>query len=357
MKEQLAIDGRPITKERPPYIVAEISGNHNGKLSQALELVSQAKAAGADAVKLQTYTPDTITIDHDGPGFVIESGLWKGQSLYELYKKAYTPVDWHRPLFEHARKIGSTVFSSPFDPSAIELLESLNSPAYKIASPEIVDVNLIEACAKTGKPLIVSTGMATLADIEGALTAANRAGAKHVILLHCVSAYPTPIDETNLSTIYDLEKRFSYPVGLSDHTTDTRAATIAVGLGATLIEKHITLSRTNGGVDNAFSLEPHEFRNLVMNTRLAHAALGKPQYTPQKSEKEMLFARRSLYAVADVSEGEMFTQNNVRSIRPNLGLHPKYYNVILGKSATRNIKRGEPLVFSMVQGASSKYSK
>lgn len=356
MIQPVAINGTFIGKDYPPYIVAEISGNHNGSLPQALELITQAKNAGADAVKLQSYTPDSITIDHHGPEFVIKSGLWKGRTLYELYQQAHTPPEWHKTLVDHAKSKDITIFSSPFDETAVDFLETLNMPAYKIASPEIVDINLIEKCAKTGKPLVISTGMANLSEIHEALGTAYEAGATQIILLHCVSAYPTPIEQSNLSTIPALRKTFSLPIGLSDHTKDIRAATVSIGLGAVLIEKHLTLSRSNDGVDNAFSLEPDEFRDLVLTAKLAHSALGKKTSSPGNVETEMLFARRSLYVVANVKEGDVFTMQNIRSIRPNLGLQPKYLKNILGKRATRDIARGEPLNLEMVKEENNSFS-
>jgi len=350
MAASFSIDGRPIGPDHPPYIVAEMSGNHNGEIDRAIRLIDAAKQAGADAVKLQTYTADTITIDHDGPGFVLEGGLWDGRRLYELYQEAHTPWDWHPALFEHARQIGITIFSAPFDATAVDLLKSLDAPAYKIASPEIVDLALIETCAATGKPLIISTGMASFEEIETAAATARGAGATEILILHCVSSYPTPLEQAHLSTIGDLSRRLGAPVGLSDHTLDTFAAGVAVGQGAVLIEKHFTLARADGGVDSAFSLEPEELKRLVDDSRAAHAALGRPNYRPSEAEQGMLIARRSLYVVADVGAGEPFTPDNIRSIRPNIGLAPRHLKAVLGALATRNIKRGEPLAADMIQG-------
>jgi pseudaminic acid synthase len=348
VKTPFSINGRPITKDNSPYIVAEISGNHNGELSKAIELINQAKWAGADAVKIQTYSPDTITIDHNSPDFILRDGLWKGKKLYDLYKIAHTPVEWHEPLFDHAKHIGITLFSSPFDHTAIDLLEDLQTPAYKIASPEIIDSNLIKLCAQTGKPIIISTGMASLKEIGEAIEIARAAGASQILLLHCISAYPTPLEESNLATIGDLAQRFKSPVGLSDHSSGNFAATLAVAQGAVLIEKHFTLSKSDGAIDNAFSIEPKELKQLVSDAKTAYLALGKPNYLPTKNEKLMLIARRSLYVVANVKAGDIFTSQNIRSIRPNLGLHPKFYENVLGKLATEDIKRGQPLMFSMV---------
>ena len=350
MAESFSIDGRPIGPEHPPYIVAEMSGNHNGEIDRAIRLIDAAKRAGADAVKLQTYTADTITIDHEGPGFVLEGGLWDGRRLYELYQEAHTPWEWHEQLFAHARAIGITIFSAPFDPTAIDLLESLGAPAYKIASPEIVDLGLIELCAATGKPLIISSGMASFEEIERAVATARAVGATQILVLHCISSYPTPLDQAHLSTIGDLARRLDAPVGLSDHTLDTFAAAVAVGQGAVLIEKHFTLARADGGVDSAFSLEPVELKRLVDDSRAAHACLGRPNYRPAEAELGMLVARRSLYVVADIGAGEAFTPDNIRSIRPNLGLQPAHRGAVLGKTATRDLARGEPLAADMIKG-------
>jgi len=350
LEHSFNISGRKIGPDQPPYIVAEISGNHGGELTKAIQLISEAKSAGADAVKIQSYTPDSITIDHDGPEFILEDGLWRGQKLYDLYQKAHTPIEWHKPLFEHANKIDITIFSSPFDQDAVKLLEKLGAPAYKIASPEIVEINLIETCATTGKPIIISTGMASIEEIEHAIGAAREAGATNILLLHCISAYPTPIEESNLKTIRDLSERYRTSVGLSDHTSGSLAASLAVAQGAVLIEKHLTLSRHNGAIDNAFSLEPNELKQLIKDTNAAYFAMGEPTYRPTKSEKSTLILRRSLYAVSDIKVGDTLTSKNIRSIRPNLGLDPKFYRDILGKFAAKNIKRGQPLDFSMIDG-------
>ena len=347
---RLTIAGRPVGPGHPPYIVAEMSGNHNGRIERALAILDAAKAAGADAVKLQTYRADTITIDHDGPDFRVGKGLWEGQRLYDLYQEAHTPWEWHEPIFRHAREIGIAVFSAPFDPTAVDLLEALEAPAYKIASPEIVDIPLIRLVARTGKPLILSTGMASFAEIEEAVAAARDAGAREIAVLHCISAYPTPIGKANLSNIPDLAERLGTVVGLSDHTMGTLAATVAVGLGASLIEKHVTLARADGGVDSAFSLEPAELERLVADTRAAQAALGTPAYGPTEAERDSLRFRRSLYVVADVKKGAVITEASVRSIRPAHGLPPKYLDAVLGQKASRDLKRGEALKADMVEG-------
>ena len=350
MAAEFSIAGRRIGPSEPPYIVAEMSGNHNGEIERAFRIIEAAKAAGADAVKLQTYRADTITIDCDRPEFVVQGGLWDGRRLYELYEEAHTPWEWHAPIFAKARELGITVFSAPFDPTAVDLLESLDAPAYKIASPEIVDLPLIRRVAQTGKPMIISTGMATFEETQEAVAAARAAGATALCVLHCVSAYPTPPEEANLATIRDLERRLGTVVGLSDHTMDTAIATLAVAMGACLIEKHVTLARADGGVDSAFSLEPDELARLVRDSRIAHAAIGAPAYGPTESERKTLKFRRSLYVVADVRAGEELTEASVRSIRPALGMAPKWLDTVLGRRASRDLKRGEPLTADMIAG-------
>lgn len=344
-----AIAGRRIGRGEPPYVIAEMSGNHNGDVRGALKLIEAAKEAGADAVKLQTYTADTITLDHDGPEFRVGGGtLWDGQTLHELYSKAYTPWEWHAELFAHGRKIGIAVFSSPFDPTAVDFLEKLEPPAYKIASFELIDHGLIAKVARTGRPIIMSTGMATLGEIEEAVAAARQAGAKELALLHCISGYPTPAAEANLATMPHLAATFGVPTGLSDHTLGLAVPLAATALGACLIEKHFTLSRADGGPDADFSLEREELVALVREVRAAHAALGHVSYDLEPSEQKSRVFRRSLYAVRDIAEGETLTSDNVRSIRPGLGLAPKHLPAVLGRKARNAIPRGSPLDWSLV---------
>jgi pseudaminic acid synthase len=344
----ITISGRRIGPDEPPYVVAELSGNHNASIDRALAIMDAAKAAGADAVKLQTYTADTLTLDIDGPGFVVEKGLWKGRRLHELYAEAHTPWDWMHPLFEHGRRIGITVFSSPFDESAVRLLEALDAPAYKIASFEMIDTGLVRACARTGKPLIISTGMADAAEIADAVAVARAAGARDIALLHCVSGYPTPASDMNLRTIPDLAARFDVPAGLSDHTLGIAVAIAATALGAVLIEKHVTLQRSDGGPDAAFSLEPDEIAALCREVRTAWEALGKVDYGLKSSERGNAAYRRSLYAVADIKAGEALTVANVRSIRPGHGLPPRELDAILGRVARIDIGRGTPLAWDLI---------
>ena len=346
----IAIAGRPIGSGYPPYVIAELSGNHNGDIGRALAIIDAAADAGADAVKLQTYTADTITIDHDGPGFRIEGGLWAGRTLYDLYGEAHTPWEWHLALFERGRARGLAVFSSPFDETAVDFLASLDAPAYKIASFEAIDLPLIEKAASNGKPLIISTGMASLAEIEEAVAAARRGGTDEIVLLHCVSGYPTPAGEADLRTIPDLAARFGVPVGLSDHTLGVGVAAAAVALGACVIEKHVTLARADGGPDSAFSLEPAELKSLVEACRSAWEALGAASYSLKGSEAGNTMFRRSLYAVADIAAGETITTANVRSIRPGHGLAPKHLPALIGRRAVRAIARGTPFDWSLVEG-------
>lgn len=340
---------RRIGADAPPYVIAELSGNHNGELGRALKLMEEAKVSGADAVKLQTYTADTITIDHDGPGFTIEGGLWHGRRLHELYREAHTPWSWHEALFARGRELGIAVFSTPFDFTAVELLEKLGAPAYKIASFEAVDLPLIRRVAATGKPVIMSTGITDLGEIAEAVDAARGAGCRDLALLHCVSAYPAPAEDMNLRTIPHLASAFDVVAGLSDHTLGTAVAVAAVALGAAVIEKHVTLRRADGGPDSAFSLEPEELRQLVEHCRTAHAALGRVSYAREDSERGNLVFRRSLYAVADIAAGETLGPHNLRSIRPGFGLAPKHLDSLIGKRARKAIARGTPMAWDLVE--------
>jgi pseudaminic acid synthase len=344
----MRIANKKIGPDQPPFIIAEMSGNHNGSIERAIALIKAAKIAGADAVKLQTYTADTITINHDSDEFMIKGGLWDGAKLYDLYEKAHTPWEWHARLFEEAQKIGIIIFSSPFDFSAVDLLESLNTPAYKIASFELVDIPLIERVAATGKPIIMSTGNASLAEVELAVTAARNAGANDIALLHCTSGYPTPASEANLATMAVMRNSFDCEVGLSDHTLDIGVSVAAVALGASIIEKHFTLARADGGPDCAFSLEKQELKQLVSNCVMAHQAIGKPTFVSTEAELKTKCHRRSLYITQPIAKGEAFTPDNMRSVRPSNGLAPKHYHAVLGKVAIRNLAFGEPLDWSMV---------
>ncbi len=342
------VAGRRIGPGAPPYVVAELSGNHKGSLDEALRLLEAAAAAGADAVKLQTYTADTMTIACDRAEFVVAEGLWQGRTLHELYREAQTPWDWHPALFERGRALGVTVFSTPFDASAVDFLETLDAPLYKIASFELVDLALIARVAATGKPLVLSTGMSSQVEIAEAVATFRAASPAPLILLHCVSAYPAPLEEMQLSRIGELGRRHGALPGLSDHSLGTTAAVAATALGACFIEKHVVLDRDAGGVDAAFSLEPDELAHLVAETRRVHAALGTPGMARPGAERGLSELRRSLYAVRDIAAGEAFTADNVRSIRPGKGLPPKALPEVLAGCATRAIARGTPLTWELV---------
>jgi len=347
----LRIGGREIGLDAPPLIIAEMSGNHNQSLDRALAIVDAAAEAGAHALKLQTYTADTITIDAQGGEFTIgDSGsLWAGKNLHQLYQEAHTPWDWHAPILDRARQRGMLAFSTPFDETAVDFLETLDVPAYKIASFENVHLPLIRKAAATGKPLIVSTGMASIAELDDAVRAAREAGCRDLILLKCTSTYPATPENSNLATIPHMRSLFGCEVGLSDHTMGVGAAVAAVALGATVIEKHFTLSRAEGGVDSAFSLEPAELHALVVETERAWAALGEVSYGPTEAERPLLVYRRSLYVVSDIEAGETLSPQNVRAIRPGLGLAPKELNRVLGMTVKRDIARGTPLSWDLVK--------
>jgi len=345
---EIEIAGRRIGAAHEPFVICELSGNHNGSLDRALSMVDAAADTGCDAIKIQTYTADTITMDIDRPEFKIHGGLWDGRSLYELYQEAQTPFEWHEALFERARKRGVIIFSSPFDETAVDLLAGLDAPAYKIASFEAVDLPLIRYAARKGKPLIISTGMANLAEIETARATALAAGAPGVVLLHCVSSYPAVLEDANVRTVADMAERFACPVGLSDHTMGTAASVAAVAMGASVIEKHFTLARADGGPDAAFSLEPAEFKALVDDTKAAWKALGRAHYDLLGSERGNLQFRRSLYVTADVKAGEPLSRANIRSIRPGNGLAPAHLEEVLGRKAARDLTRGEPLAWDML---------
>jgi len=346
----ITIAGRRIAPDQPCYIVAELSGNHHHRFERAVELVRAAKASGADAVKLQTYTPDTITIDCDNPHFTIGAGtLWEGRKLHDLYGEAYTPWEWHAPLKELAESLGMDCFSSPFDASAVDFLQKLAVPAYKIASFELVDVPLIRRVAHTGKPMILSTGMASLAEIDEAVQTARAAGAREIALLACSSAYPAPPEAINLRRIPDLAARFDVVAGLSDHTLGIAVPIGAVAAGACVIEKHFCLSRSEPGPDSAFSLEPSEFSALVEAVRTVEKAMGRPEYGTSAAEQASQIFRRSLFVVKDVKAGERFTADSVRSIRPGNGLHTRHLDEVIGRVAARDIARGTPLSWDLVQ--------
>lgn len=342
------INNRSIGHNFLPYVIAEMSANHNGNIENAYKIIDMAQRAGADAVKLQTYRPDTITMDMRTPEFMIEGGLWGGQSLYDLYEGAYMPWDWHKPLFEYANKAGITIFSSPFDNTAVDLLEGLNAPAYKIASFEAVDLPLIKYVAQTGKPMIISTGMADAEEIQEAIDAASAGGCKQLAILHCVSGYPAPAEDYNLLTIKDMQQRFGVPVGLSDHTLDNTTAITSVALGACIIEKHVTLDRNGGGPDDSFSLEESELKALCNGAKTAWQALGKVDYGRKSSEQSNVKFRRSLYFVKDMKAGETITADHVKSIRPGYGLAPKYLEQVIGKVAKGDILKGEPVTFGVL---------
>ncbi|ENY71972.1 pseudaminic acid synthase, NeuB [Aeromonas diversa CDC 2478-85] len=345
----MLIDRRPIGPDHPPYVIAELSANHNGNLEQAKAIMRLAKESGASAVKLQTYRPDTITLKSDRPEFQIHGGLWDGHSLYDLYQWAHTPWEWHAELFTLGRELDITVFSSPFDHSAVDLLESLDCPAYKIASFELVDLPLIRYAAQTGKPLIMSTGMADEAEIAAAVDTALTHGSGQLALLHCVSGYPAPAAEYNLRTLSLLRQRFGVEVGLSDHTLGSATAIAATALGATLIEKHFTKARADGGPDCAFSMEPAEMQAMIAAVNTAHAALGQAGFTLTESERDNRAFRRSLYLIKPIGAGERLTPAHIQSVRPAMGLPPADYDRLIGKRVTASQQAGQPLDWAWIE--------
>lgn len=346
----IKIANRPIGRDYPPFIVAEMSGNHNQSLQRALQIVDAAAKAGAHALKLQTYTADTMTLDLDEGEFHIgdPENLWAGTSLYKLYSEAYTPWEWHKPIFDRAAELGMIAFSTPFDESAVDFLETLDVPCYKIASFENTDLPLIEKAAATGKPLIISTGMATVAELDEAVNAARSAGCKELVLLKCTSTYPATAENTNMATIPHLRDLFRCEVGLSDHTMGVGVSVASVALGASVVEKHFTLRRSDGGVDSTFSMEPDEMAQLVAETERAWQAIGKINYGPTAAEINSLKYRRSLYIVQDLKAGDQLNKNNVRAIRPGLGLAPKFRNEVIGRHLKKDAAKGTPLTIELI---------
>jgi pseudaminic acid synthase len=346
---KIHIDNRRISKDDKPYVIAELSANHNGKLDRALKIIEEAKLAGADAVKLQTYTPDTITLNSDAEDFQIHGGLWDGKNLYQLYQEAHMPWAWHKPLFDYAAKLDITIFSSPFDNTAVDLLEDLNAPAYKIASFEAVDLPLIKYVASTCKPMIISTGMADEEEIQDAIEAAREGGCKQLAILHCVSGYPAPAEDYNLKTLPDMIKRFGLVTGLSDHTLDNTTAIASVALGASIIEKHFTLNRGGGGPDDSFSLEPVEMAALCRGAKTAWQSLGNVDYGRKSSEVGNVKFRRSLYFVKNMKKGDIISYDVVRSVRPGFGLPPKMLDSLIGKKVKRDIASYSAITIDMFE--------
>ena len=346
----IRIASKMIGVSNAPFVIAEMSGNHNQSLERALEIVEAAAKAGAHALKIQTYTPDSMTLDlKDGEFFISDpKSLWNGTSLYDLYTVAYTPWEWHKPIFDRARELGMLAFSTPFDDTAVDFLESLDVPCYKIASFENTDIPLIRKVAATGKPMIISTGMASVAELDEAVSAAREAGCNNLILLKCTSTYPATPENTNILTIPHLRELFGCEVGLSDHTMGIGVSVASVALGATVIEKHFTLNRADGGVDSTFSIEPSEMSALVIETERAWQALGKVCYSPSIGEQKSMQFRRSLYVSQDMQAGDSFTKENLRAVRPGFGLPPKFYEILLGKTVARNVKKGTPANWDML---------
>lgn len=348
-QKEIMIAGRPIGLEHPPYMIAELSANHHGSFDRAVALIDAAQAAGADAIKLQTYTADTMTIQSDFADFQIVDGLWKGHTLHDLYRLAQTPYNWHKELFGYAKKVGITLFSTPFDESAVDLLEELDVPAYKVASFEIVDIPLLGYIAKTGKPIILSTGMADEHEIFEAIKAIHEAGNDQLILLHCISGYPVPIEQSHLRQIVELQNLFQLPVGLSDHTLGMTAAIASVGLNACVIEKHFTLDRSDAGPDSEFSLEPSEFADLSREVKFAWSALGKPGFYRTEAEASSRQFRRSIYFVRDLPAGAIIQAQDIRRIRPGFGLPPKFFDQIVGRKLKSPVQSGTPVKWDLLE--------
>jgi len=346
--KKVTIDGRDISPAHKPYIIAELSANHNGNLDRALQTIEMAKDAGADAIKLQTYTPDTMTIDCNKEDFQVKGGLWDGYSLYKLYEWAHTPYDWHKAMFEKAREVGITVFSTPFDETAVDLLEVLDAPAYKIASFELVDIPLIKKVAKTGKPMIMSTGMANEEEIAEAVKCARDNGCNELVVLHCISSYPAPVGQSNLATIKVIADKFDCVVGLSDHTLGTVVSVASVCMGASLIEKHVTLSRKDKGPDSEFSLEPEELKHLCSETESAWRAIGEAGFERKPVEEASMKFRRSIYFVKDMEAEQIITGEDIRRIRPGFGLSPKYYDDLIGRKVKGRIERGTAAAWELI---------
>lgn len=347
--KDIVINDRKIGERHSPYIIAELSANHNGELVRALDTITAAKKCGADAIKLQTYTADTMTINSDAEEFKIKTGLWRGYSLYDLYTEAHTPFEWHKPMFEHARKVGITCFSTPFDETAVDLLEDLNAPAYKVASFEATDLPLVRYIAATKKPMIISTGMANLEEIHEVVDAAISAGCSDLILLHCISSYPAPVEQSNLLTIPDMRERFGVQIGLSDHTVTNTASIVAIAQGATVIEKHFTINRNDEGPDSGFSIEPSELKSLCKEARDAWMSLGEAGYERKSAEEESVKYRRSIYFVKDMKAGDTIEKEHIRRIRPGYGLAPKHSDRLLGKRVTKDIKAGTATSWDLIE--------
>ncbi len=348
-KRYIEIEGTKIGKEFPPYLIAEMSANHNGNINTAKEIIKSAKESGASAVKLQTYKPETITLDLKNSDFILKGGLWDGRSLFDLYKEAHMPWEWHSDLFDYAKELGITIFSSPFDFSAVDLLEDLNTPAYKIASFEVTDLRLIKYIASPRKPLIISTGMANKEEIQEAIDVANESGCDQIAILHCVSGYPAPSSDYNLATLLDLSKQFNKVVGLSDHTLDNVTAIASIALGSSIVEKHFTLDRELGGPDSDFSLEPRELKILADSLNNAWEAIGNINYDLKSSEESNVKFRRSIYFVKDLKAGEVITEECLRSVRPGYGLPTKYFDSLIGKKIKKDVVYGTPTSFELIE--------